>query len=240
MRMCGDLFDEEPVQKMIRPVIHLFTEKVKYPRTFHFPWSPGLKNDDRMLETTEGWEGTEVVITEKMDGEGTTMYKNDIHARSLEFEPQPWRTHIKAIHGATAYEIPEGFRVCGENLTAVHSIKYAGASALPSYFQVFNIWKGMTCLSWAETMEWSALLNLWTVPLIYWGPYSDDLCKDLCKMLNPETQEGLVVRPARAFHMKEFPYVVGKYVRAKHVQTDEHWTRKPVEYNELEGPDDKG
>jgi len=237
LRMCGELFYEEPVQKMVRPVIHLFTERIKYPRTFHFPWSPGLKNDDRMLQTTEGWEGTEVVITEKMDGEGTTFYTEDVHARSLEFEPQPWRTHIKAIHAACAYEIPKGFRVCGENMTAVHSIKYGN---LPSYFLCFNIWQGLTCLSWTETMEYAALLNLQVVPLIYKGPYSDDLCKELCSKLKPETQEGLVVRPARAFHMKEFPYVVGKYVRSKHVTTDEHWTRKPVEYNGLEDSNEQG
>jgi hypothetical protein len=230
MRMCGDLFDEEPVQKVLKPVMHLFVEKVKYPRTFHFPWSPNLQNDDRMLQSTAGWEGTEVVVTEKMDGEGTTMYHNDLHARSLEFEPHASRTFIKAIHGSIAHDIPEGYRICGENLTAVHSVRY---SDLPSYFMVFGIWKGMTCLSWEETCEWCALLGLWTVPLIYWGKYSDDLCKALCDQLNPVTQEGLVVRPARAFHMKEYPYVVGKCVRERHVTTDQHWMRKEVEFNGL-------
>src|SRR5208282_928199 len=50
---------------------------------------PGLKNDDRQLPSTEGWDGREVVITEKMDGEGTTFYHNGLHARSMEFEPHP-------------------------------------------------------------------------------------------------------------------------------------------------------
>ena len=231
MRMQGDLFDEEPVQKMLKPVMHLFTHKVKYPRTFHFPWSENLQNDDRMLHTTEGWEGTEVVITEKMDGEGTTFYKGDLHARSMEFSPHVSRTFIKAIHGAMEYDIPEGFRICGENLTAVHSIRYEG---LPAYFQVFGIWKGMTCLSWDDTVEWTSLLGLTTVPLIYKGKYSDALCQDLCSKIDPATQEGLVVRPARAFHMKEYPYVVGKYVRTKHVTTDQHWMKKEVEFNGLE------
>ena len=229
-RMRGELFEETGVQKILKPVLHLFTERIKYPRTYHFLWSPGLKNDDRQLPSTEGWDGREVVITEKMDGEGTTFYHNGLHARSMEFEPHPSRERIKAIHAEVGYEIPENYRVCGENLTAVHSIRYEN---LPSYFMVFNIWNGLTCLSWDETMEWSALLGLWTVPLIYWGPYSDGLCQELCKQLNPETQEGLVVRPARAFSMVEFPYVVGKYVRAKHVQTDQHWMRKAVEYNGL-------
>ena len=231
MRMKGELFEEEPVQKALQPVSYLFTDRIKYPRTFHFPWSPNLQNDDRMLQSTEGLEGTEVVVTEKMDGENCTMYRDYIHARSLEFAPQPWRTHIKAIHGTLQDDIPENYRICGENMTAVHSIKYTN---LPSYFLVFNIWNRLTCLSWEETMGWCALLNLQTAPLIYWGAYSDGLCQELCKQLNPETQDGFVVRPACAFHMKEYPYVVGKYVRKGHVQTDEHWTKKPVEYNGLE------
>ena len=229
-RMRGELFEEAGVQKVLKPVLHLFTNRIKYPRTYHFLWSPGLQNDDRQLYSTAGWDGVEVVITEKMDGEGTTFYHDGLHARSMEFEPHASRTFIKAIHAEVAYEIPENYRVCGENLTAVHSIKYHD---LPSYFQVFGIWNGLTCLPWTETMEWCALLGLTTVPLIYWGPYSDGLCKELCQQLNPETQEGLVVRPARAFDMMEYPYWVGKYVRAKHVQTDQHWMRKAVEFNGL-------
>jgi hypothetical protein len=231
MRMKGELFEEEPVQKVLAPVMHLFTDRIKYPRTMHLPFSPGLQNDDRVLANgTADWEGTEVVITEKLDGEGTTMYKDYLHARSLEFEAHPSREHIKAIHAQIAYEIPEGFRICGENMTAKHSIKYTG---LPSYFRVFNIWNRLTCLSWEETNEWCALLNLWTVPVLYQGKYSDGLCQELCSKLDPETQEGLVVRPTRAFHMREYSSVVGKYVRKGHVQTTEHWLRQAIEYNQL-------
>jgi hypothetical protein len=229
-RMKGELFDEEPVQKMLKSVLHLFTDRIKYPRTFHFPWSPNLQNDDRMLKSTEGWEGVEYVFTEKRDGEGTSLYRNDLHARSLEFEPHPSRTFIKAIHGAVAHDIPEGWRICGENLTAKHSIKYEN---LPSYFEVFNVWIGLNCLSWAETCEWAGLLELPTVPVLHIGPYSDDLCRELCDRIDPTRQEGLVARPTRAFHMQEYPFVVGKCVRAKHVNTDQHWMRKEVVFNGL-------
>ena len=231
-RVRGELFDDEAVQKVLKPVLHVFTNRIKYPRTYHFLWSPGLQNDDRQLPSTEGWDGRQVVITEKMDGEGTTFYRDGLHARSMEFEPHPSREHIKAIHANIAYEIPENYRVCGENMTAVHSIRYEN---LPAYFMMFSIWDGLTCLSWEETMEWSAMLGLWTVPVLYWGEYSDGLCQELCKQLNPETQEGLVVRPAASFHYREFPYVVGKYVRKKHVKTDQHWMRKEVEFNGLSG-----
>lgn len=230
MRMRGELFEEEPVQKMLAPVMHLFSEKIKYPRTMHFPWSPNLQNDDRMLQTTEGWDGVDYVFTEKMDGEGTTFYNGDLHARSLEFEQHPSRTFIKAIHATCGYDIPKGYRICGENLTARHSIRYEG---LPSYFEVFNIWNGLTCLSWDETLEWTALLGLQHVPVLHRGPYSDALCKEICATVHPEKQEGVVARPARAFHMREYPFIVGKYVRKGHVQTDQHWMSKPVEFNGL-------
>lgn len=206
------------------------TPRIKYPRTPHFLWSPGLQNDDRLLKSTAGWEGTQVVITEKMDGENTTFYRDGLHARSLDSPTEIWRESVKAIWGEVAHEIPEGWRICGENVAAVHSIRY---DDLMSYFLVFSVWDHDTCLSWDETMEWCAMLGLSTVPLIYWGEYNDDLCKELCSGLNPTTQEGLVVRPAGRFHYLDFSTRVGKYVRAAHVQTDEHWTRSKIEYNKI-------
>jgi hypothetical protein len=41
----------------------------KYPRTYHLPFSPGLQNDDRVIETLGGLIGQEVIVTEKMYGE---------------------------------------------------------------------------------------------------------------------------------------------------------------------------
>ena len=81
-RFMGELFHEEGVQRALSSVLYLFTKRVKYPRTYHVPWSPGLQNDDRMMESTERWTGMEVVITEKVDGENTTLY-NDVHARPV-------------------------------------------------------------------------------------------------------------------------------------------------------------
>lgn len=212
------------------------TEHVKYPRTFHLPWSPGATSDDKRLKCTSQWYGREVVITKKMDGENTTMYRDGIHARSLEFEPRSDRDLIKAIHAQIAHEIPEGFRLCGENMTATHSIKYG---TLDDWFLVYSLWENSTCLSWAETVEWCTLLGLAregaplsTVPLLYWGEYSDALCQELCTQLNLEKDEGLVVRPAGRFDLEEFPLLVGKYVRKHHVQTNEHWTRH-IEFNSL-------
>jgi hypothetical protein len=232
-RLPGELFDDESVQKVIRPFIHLFTNRVKYPRTFHLPWSPGLDpNSDKRLtqDVVESWKGTQVVITEKMDGENTTWYNDGLHARSLDYTPHESRERVKALWGATAFDIPPGMRICGENVTAVHSIKYTD---LLSYFLVYGIWQGMECLAWDETVEWCGMLNLVHVPLLYWGEYSPGLEVEMLRGMDLSKHEGFVIRPAGRFHMKEFPIRVGKYVRPGHVQTDEHWLRARIEYNEL-------
>ena len=57
-------------------------EYIKYPRTFHLPWSPGATSDDKMLDGIDHFFGCECVITEKLDGENTTIYYNGyFHAR---------------------------------------------------------------------------------------------------------------------------------------------------------------
>lgn len=44
-------------------------DRVKYPKTMHLPWSPGLQNDDRVIANLDAFRGHEVVVTEKLDGE---------------------------------------------------------------------------------------------------------------------------------------------------------------------------
>lgn len=236
LRLRGELFEDESVQKILHPVLHLFTNRVKYPRTWHLPWSPGATSDDRVLATTEHWRGKQVVITEKMDGENTTLYRDGLHARSLDYSPHPSRDRVKAMWASISADIPESYRICAENLTAVHSIVYPD---LLSHLLVFSIWDGLTCLSWEETTEWCGLfgiatgIELYTTPVIYWGEYSPELGQELCKQLNLATQEGLVIRPADRFHMREFPDVVGKYVRAAHVQTHGHWMHSELKLNKV-------
>jgi hypothetical protein len=168
-RLPGELFDDESVRKILAPVLHLFDHRVKYPRTWHLPWSPSVGPDDRVLDaaTLDSWTGREVVVTEKMDGENTTLYRDYIHARSVDYSAHVTRNWMRNFHAKFAHEIPDGMRICGENLSFKHSIGY---DRLPSYFMVFSVWQGTRCLSWKETLEWCALLSLEHVPVIYQGP----------------------------------------------------------------------
>ena len=54
--------------------------RIKYPRTPHLPWSLGATNDDVKQRDLSHFVGKQVVVTEKMDGENTTLYNDYIHA----------------------------------------------------------------------------------------------------------------------------------------------------------------
>lgn len=148
-RLKGELFDDPSVQKILSAgnVLHLFVDWVKYPRTYHLPWSCSISNDDRILHDLSCFQNRRVIVTEKMDGENTTMYRDHIHARSVDSRNHPSRNWVKNLWGRLSHDIPSGWRICGENLFATHSISY---SNLQSYFLDFlfgmkrmNVWGGM-------------------------------------------------------------------------------------------------
>jgi len=76
------------------------TERVKYPKTMHLYFSPGLQNDDRVMPLNR-LHGREVVVTEKMDGENTTLYDDTLHARSIDGRYHPSRDWVKRFWAET-------------------------------------------------------------------------------------------------------------------------------------------
>src|SRR3546814_8478297 len=77
-----------------------------------------------VIDTLAAFEGKRVIVTEKMDGENTTLYRDYIHARSVDGRSHPSRDWVKQFRSGIAADIPEDWRVCGENLFAKHSIHY--------------------------------------------------------------------------------------------------------------------
>lgn len=215
------------------------SERVKYPRTRHLPNSPGASADDVRLSDLSALAAGEVVLTEKMDGENTTIGPGYVHARSLDSPAHESRTRVRALAGQIQAEIPAGMRVCGENLYARHSIAYP---RLPSYFLVFNIWQGDLCLDWDSTREWAGLLGLQCVPELYRGPFPgpDELWRCWRAARDSATSEGFVVRTTAGFARAQFGTHVAKWVRPSHVRTDEHWMAGPVIPNVLAGPEENG
>lgn len=204
--------------------------RVKYPKTMHLPWSPGLQNDDRVMPNLDMMIGREVVVTEKMDGENTTMYRNGIHARSIDGRHHNSRNWVKRFWGEHCLSIPPGTRVCGENVYAQHSIAY---DDLDTYFYAFGIWDGPDCLHWDSTRELFKHWGFTPVPTIWRGEFDIAKLREIANDMDLDKQEGYVVRLVESFKFDEFAYAVGKYVRANHVQSDEHWMHKEIIPNGL-------
>lgn len=229
-RLRGELFYDESVQRVIKPVLDQFTKHVKYPRTYHLPWSNGT-DDDRFLKSDINFKLKDVVVTEKLDGENTTMYNDYIHARSLEYDSHQSRSFIKKFHSGICYNIPEDYRICCENVTAVHSIEYK--EKLKHFCFGFSVWLNDMCLSWDNTIEWFELLNVEPVPVIYRGTYDVFKIQDAYEKIKKEREiEGYVVRIADSFNFRDFKNSIGKYVRKNHVSSENHhWKFKKVVYN---------
>lgn len=206
--------------------------RYKYPRTTHLPWSRARASDDLVRSTSSTLYPveTEILITEKLDGENTTLYRDGLHARSVDSRHHPSRDWVKGMRGHLRHQLPEGMRICGENLYARHSIPYEN---LKSYFFVFSVWEGSTCLAWDDTVEWIELLGLQHVPILYRGVWDERIAINLSEAINLERTEGFVVRPVRSFQFDQFSHVVNKWVRPNHVQTDEHWMHGPIIPNHL-------
>lgn len=203
----------------------------KYPRTLHVPFSPGVTFDDKVLKSLAHFEGKEVVITIKMDGENTTIYKDGFHARSLDSRHHPSRDWVARYQAEIGYHIPDGWRICGENLYARHSLSYDN---LPSYFMGFSVWdEHNRALSWDDTVEMFHLLGIHCVKVVYRGIFNEAVLRRLAAELNITVDEGLVLRLASAFAYEDFGKSVGKWVRANHVETAEHWMHGAITPNKL-------
>lgn len=221
-------------------------QRIKYKRTWHLPFCENIGDDgDHTLsedEVEEHFIGKLLIMTEKMDGENTTLYNDGIHARSISSPSTEWRTYLQGRHAAIKHLIPHDARICGENMYAKHSIFYED---LEDYFYVFNVFqKGPAPLvyNWWDVVDVATELGFPTVPFIseIYLPKEktyDDFKKECLskfeeykKTLNREC-EGFVLRNAFSFEEKDFKKNVTKFVRKNHVQTSEHWTKERIVKN---------
>ena len=203
----------------------------KYNRTYHLPWSPGATSDDKISTDVENLVGTEIVITEKLDGENTGMTDKGVYARShAAFTTSPWSREVRLLHKMKVEDqLGEGVFLFGENMEGVHSIEY---TKLDSYFYIFGIRDNNIWIPWQQVEEYSYLLDIPTVPVLFKGVVNSvkELKSLVDDLVSKQSElggeiEGVVVRSAGMFHNDDFAENVMKWVRKDHVQTDEHWTR---------------
>lgn len=217
----------------------------KYPRTYHFPFSLGAMNDDRIASDFESVCQKNIIITEKLDGENTCLNQFGVFARSHSAPTQnPWANYLWDKWRVLENELGD-LEIFGESLYAVHSITYTG---LKEYFYIFGIRQNGVWLSWEEVLLYAEVVAMPTAPLLYEGKLADwasynpkiipeqnmenlvmSLVTQHSQLSNPDIgyspTEGAVVRTAEGFKEEDFAQSVFKWVRKNHVQTDAHWTR---------------
>jgi hypothetical protein len=225
----------------------------KHPKTPHLPWSESISSDDNWLTNCDHFKDKEVVVTLKCDGECTSMYRDHIHARSVYAGEGVGRSWVKQLHGNIKHDIPEQWRITGENLYAAHSIWYWD---LETYFYVFAIFdENNQCLNWDDTKSITTLLGLKTVPEIYRGVYDEKAIRSAWAGLKifdcfetpedhvftpnpvPTTEEGYVIRTIESFPYHLFHQHYAKMVREGHVKTTSHWSKLPLLPNRIQDED---
>lgn len=210
---------------------------MKYPRTYHIPFSPGATSDDKRLteeDFLKYFAHKRLVFTEKLDGENSAITHFDCYARSHGAPTRsPWSINLWGNDGLLwriKDSIGEDETIYGENLYGEHSIHY---DRLHDYFHLFAVNNSKEWYSWEDVEFMGRILNLPTVPVLGTGYVTsiDELREIIDEyMTQPSaygnTKEGVVIRIMDAFPIDApFHHYVCKYVRANHVQTNEHWTK---------------
>ena len=203
----------------------------KYGRTYHLPYSEGSTNDDRISDSAETLLGIDIVISEKLDGENTGMVDGGVFARShATFTTSAWSREVRQLHKLSVDgNLGDDVFLFGENMEGIHSLEY---SNLTSYFYIFGVRDNNIWIPWEKVEEYSFLLDLPTVPVLFKGVVNTEKeLQDIVERLVKEPsslggiREGIVVRNAGSFHNDDFAKNIMKWVRKGHVNTNIHWTR---------------
>lgn len=214
-------------------------DRFKYPRTFHLDFSKSVQDDDKVLSTLSNFIGNEIEVSLKMDGENTTIYSDGYyHARSIDSKHNWTRNYAKTISTVLSSTdmIPNGYRLCCENLFAKHSIFYPD-DYLDGYLYLLSIWdENNNCLSTDDVQLYSELLDLPRPKILYKGIFDYNKLIEISEQLDTSIEEGFVVRLSREIKYEEFSTCFTKFVREKHVQTDVHWLVNAVQNGKTKNP----
>ncbi len=207
-------------------------KRTKYPRTYHIDFSECLSKDDKFLESIDSFLDKNVSATIKLDGENTTIYSDGYcHARSIDSKDHFSRHWVKSYSKIICSTLPNGYRICGENMFTKHSIEYINLS---SYFYAFSVWNDKNeCLSIEDTLYLCKEMNIEYVPVIYNEKFDYRKLQTLFRNVINNGHEGIVIRNNGKFHYNEFSDNVCKAVRRNHVQTDEHWFNSKLVQNKI-------
>ncbi|QNE07143.1 RNA ligase family protein [Croceicoccus marinus] len=228
-RARGELFFEPEVQDWLGRcgALDRFEPWVKYPRTYVLPWSQEIGVGDRPMASLDLLAGGDVIVSEKMDGENVSLYRDFLHTRSIARIPHESRIWLDAFWDRVRYRIPADWRICGEYLFVSHTVRYC---SLPSYFLAFSVWNDRNiCLSWNDSMAFLADAGIAPVPLLYRGQLDRHAIHAAWEKGGNPSSEGYVLRSAGRIAYRDFRRLAGKFIRSGYVQSE------PVKNNMTHG-----
>ena len=235
----------EELVECLSPPVTLY----KFPRTPHL-FNLGAATPDDIVSPLPSNTDTHVVITEKVDGANTgfslsadrtqVVVQNRSHYVNPTSHAQFKRLGAWVnVHRAGLYRVldrdphfAQRYVLFGEWLAATHSIAY---TQLPDWFLVFDLYDRST-RSWADRRSLEVLLagtDIRLVPVLYQGqmPPEDDL-RRMVQQWSRFTDgrlEGVYVKVER----DEKVTSRGKVVRSDFIAGNEHWSKGPLQTNEL-------
>lgn len=221
----------------------------RFPHTPHLAWfGRGTPRDDKVLAADEAAAllAGEVVVEEKLDGanigislaeDGMLRFQNRGQYLHPPFAAQFQRLGgwIAAHEEALRRDLSPGFILFGEWCAARHSVAY---DRLPDWLIVFDV-VDRTEECFMSTARRDALAERLGLAVVRAVSRGRTTLADLTKRLSAEPSgyragpiEGFVIRKETS----EWLLARAKLVHPEFVQgIDEHWRRRRIEWNRLEG-----
>jgi len=209
----------------------LLPNRLKYPRTPYWPFSPGIGRHDTVHPDPQRFVGRPVVVTEKLDGSNVLIHRGKVYGRSVADEAaHKWMAMVKKHHAWKVAE-PDAY-LYGEDIYGVHSIEYGAVREEETYYAFALRDSRGDFSSMAALERFATERNISVVPVIFRGVFASiaqmrgfiERQHSKRSVLGGE-REGVVVRVAEGFASAQFARSACKSVRRDHVRTDRHWTR---------------
>ena len=205
---------------------------LKYPQTPYWPYSLGEPRGGDEVADPARFAGRPIVVTEKLDGGNTLLHRGQVYARSVSAPSTgKWMAMVKKHHAWKVME-PDVF-LYGEDIYGVHSIEYDPVPENETFYAFAFRTASAGFSSFRTMVSYAREREIPVVPILFEGTFPGvrDL-RDFVSRAHAEpsalggAREGVVIRAAQGFRAEEFRSNVCKSVRAGHVQSEEHWSKK--------------
>ena len=211
---------------------------IKYPKIYRLPTlNITAKKTLTSKEVKELFDG-EVIIEEKIDGSIIGLANTHAQGRGREIRLGENSKQFKFFNSWRSQnqfkidKIPDNTIIYGEWMYAKHNVFY---DKLPDFFIAFDVFDNGKFLDYKRKIKLINDIGFSNSKLLFEGVWNKTTEKLIDKLIGTshfstdEIMEGFVIKNYKK-------QLFGKYVRREFMDDlDEHWLRKPLVVNKLEG-----